>query len=407
MTVRAGKGPIALKALSADGTTRPFSVLTRRSSARTATSRRTIPWDKPIGPVECAAIVRRLGRLPEVRAYEAGRSYLGIPIWALDVMAPMDGAYVSQAKASVTKPALFVTGRQHGNEVSSTTHILRFVELLATDPAHRRLLDRINIVVQPIANPDGAALTSVLAKDVPGHILHAGYYGALGTDVTTDEWAETPPYPEARARRELWRTWLPDVVLNPHGYPSHEWVQLFAGYTAWVKSRATALRDWWIPRGWFTPRFTYVEDPAFPHHPETARALRDRLEAAALKRFHVEHERMAARHVKYAAWDASARALAGDNHGIGAKPAPKGPGFMLRHPEVTVLELVTEIPDEVAHGAWMRTTAETGLESSLEAARFLAESHFEVTRANVRYEDGTVLRIARKRPVRDVGPRNR
>jgi hypothetical protein len=74
---------------------------------------------------------------------------------------------------------------------------------------------------------------------------------------------------------------------------------------------------------------------------------------------------------------------------------------------VTVLELVTEIPDEVAHGAWMRTTAETGLESSLEAARFLAESHFEVTRANVRYEDGTVLRIARKRPVRDVGPRNR
>jgi hypothetical protein len=80
---------------------------------------------------------------------------------------------------------------------------------------------------------------------------------------------------------------------------------------------------------------------------------------------------------------------------------------MLRHPEVTVLELVTEIPDEIAHGAWMRLAAETGLESSLAAARFLAESRFEVKRLNLRYEDGAVLRIERKRPVRDGGTRDR
>ena len=30
--------------------------------------------------------------------------------------------------------------------------------------------------------------------------------------------------------RNVWRDWLPDIYLNPHGYPSHEWVQQFAGY---------------------------------------------------------------------------------------------------------------------------------------------------------------------------------
>ena len=29
---------------------------------------------------------------------------------------------------------------------------------------------------------------------------------------------------------KVWRDWLPDIYLNPHGYPSHEWVQQFAGY---------------------------------------------------------------------------------------------------------------------------------------------------------------------------------
>ena len=45
-------------------------------------------------------------------------------------------------------------------------------------------------------------------------------------------------YPESRTRRQLIDAWLPDAFLNPHGYPSHEWVQPFSEYTGWVQSRA-------------------------------------------------------------------------------------------------------------------------------------------------------------------------
>jgi hypothetical protein len=151
--------------------------------------------------------------------------------------APIEGQYFSQAKASATKPCLFITGRQHANEVSSTSHLLRLAELLATDPACRKLLDRVNFVIQPITNPDGAALVDELHKLTPEFMLHAGYLGALGVDVTEEQWSDVPRYPEARVRADVWRMWQPDVVLNPHGYPSHEWVQLFAGYTAWVRSK--------------------------------------------------------------------------------------------------------------------------------------------------------------------------
>ena len=40
--------------------------------------------------------------------------------------------------------------------------------------------------------------------------------------------------------------WLPDIYLNPHGYPSHEWVQQFAGYVP------PGFRTYWSTRGWYT-----------------------------------------------------------------------------------------------------------------------------------------------------------
>ena len=44
----------------------------------------------------------------------------------------------------------------------------------------------------------------------------------------------------------VWRDWLPDIYLNPHGYPSHEWVQQFAGYVP------PGFRTYLSTRGWYT-----------------------------------------------------------------------------------------------------------------------------------------------------------
>lgn len=336
-----------------------------------------VQMESPIGPEECEQIIRRLAAYPEVHAYCAGISALGRPIWVMEVTKP-----------SSRKPTIFITGRQHANEVSSTTHILLLAEKLVTDPETRTLLDRINFVLQPIVNPDGAALVEELHRDTPGFMLHAGYWGAHGIDVTREQWSENPRCPEARVRPAIWKKWQPDIVLNPHGYPSHEWVQMFAGYTAWVKSRNITARDWWIPRGWFIPRFEYMEESR-----DAAFAFRDHLMATMKKILGPWHERMQRRHAKYGAATTAAitieKALQHD---------PDGFTFMQRHPDVTFMELVTEAPDEVASGEWLKVLTLAGLECSLAAARWLAANHRPFVRTVQHGVGTTVLRITRERP---------
>jgi len=358
-----------------------------------------VQWDTPIGPQECEQIIRRLAAFPQVRAFHAATSYLGNPIWALEVVAPSRGKYVSQAKTIAAKPVLFITGRQHANEVSSTSHILKLAELLATDPEIRKLLEKVHFVLHPITNPDGAALVDELTGDTPDFMLHAGYLGALGSDVTTEQWHPYPQYPEAHVRPDLWRMWLPDIVLNPHGYPSHEWVQLFAGYTAWVKSRSVTARDWWIPRGWFVPGFAFMEQSR-----DAAFNILDRTTAAMKSHLGPWNEQMYRRYTKYGAHDPAVfrtqlcNGLLVYSPQKGLQPAPDGFTFMQRYPQITLLETVTEVPDEVAHGNWLKTLAEAGLEYSLANARGLAEISHAPERTIRHSAHSTTLRMRRIRP---------
>jgi len=357
-----------------------------------------VQWENPIGPEECEQMIRQLAVFPEVRPFHAGTSYLGNDIWALDVVAPSTGKYISQARESVTKPVLFITGRQHANEVSSTSHILKLAECLATDPEIRKLLDRVNFILQPITNPDGAAIVGELGRDTPDFMLHAGYLGSLGTDVTAGQWAEHPLLPEAHVRPDLWKMWLPDVILNPHGYPSHEWIQLFAGYTAWVKSRSATARDWWIPRGWFIPGFQFMESSV-----RKASHFREHVSAAMRQKLGPWNDQMYRRYAKYGAAEPDTFKLQFCNDLLVyslpkvLRPSPVAPTFMQRFPQVTILEIVTEVPDEVAHGVWLETLAQAGLEFSLACAEYLAENNRPVERTIQHFQDSTVLRISRNR----------
>ena len=358
-----------------------------------------VQWDNPIGPAECEQLIRRLAAFPEVRAFHVGTSYLGHSIWAIEVVAPSKGKYISQARATVAKPVLFITGRQHANEVSSTSHILKLAELLATDPEIRKLLDHVHFILHPITNPDGAALVDELCRDTPDFMLHAGYLGALGSDVTSEQWSEDPRYPEAHVRPDLWRMCLPDIVLNPHGYPSHEWVQLFAGYTAWVKSRSVTQRDWWIPRGWFIPGFAYMQGSG-----EAALKVRDRTAAEMRTHLGPWNEQMYRRYAKYGAHDPAIFKMQFCNEMLvysspeGLRPKHDGFTFMQRYPQVTLLETVSEVPDEVARGDWLRTLAQAGLEFSLAHARYLAENQARPERTIQHTTGETILKFSRTRP---------
>jgi hypothetical protein len=64
---------------------------------------------------------------------------------------------------------------------------------------------------------------------------------------------------------------------------------------------------------------------------------------------------------------------------------------------VTVLDVVTEVPDEVAQGQWLQQVAQAGLQVSLESARILAETGRRAVRTVQELQNGTEFRIARTR----------
>ena len=86
---------------------------------------KAVQWDEPIDPNESASILAGLARHPGVNVYWMGRSYLGENLWAADVMLPSPALLRSWAKETTLKASIVYSGRQHANEVSSTSHILK------------------------------------------------------------------------------------------------------------------------------------------------------------------------------------------------------------------------------------------------------------------------------------------
>jgi hypothetical protein len=363
-----------------------------------------VQWRTPIPPVESDSVMARLATFPTVSVYHLGRSFLGQQIYAADFLPPHDARYVSQAKLNALKPTLVISGRQHANEVSSTSHILRLGERLATDTAYIRLLHKVNVVLHPITNPDGARLAYEMQLVNPDFMLHAGYLGALGVDPTAG--ANTPDglYPESRVRPKLMDTWLPDVFVNMHGYPSHEWVQYFAGYSAWVRSRQGAQRSWWAPRGWFIPGYSWVEDARYPELKRAQFAVLDSIAASITRLPSVEavNRRMYARYQKYGKQDVENFREYFHNGVLvslalrGAREAT-GPG--VNNPRINYVNITTEAPDETARGDWLEMVASAGLAHSTALLRYLAGGVNEVKRESAEYEGFVTRSVFRKKPV--------
>jgi hypothetical protein len=365
--------------------------------------RRLVQWDTPIPPAESDSVMAKLNTFPGVDVYWVGRSFLGKDIFAADFLPAFDAAYVSQAKLNALRPTLLLSGRQHANEVSSTSHILRLGELLATDSAYRALRDRVNIVLHPITNPDGAELAYQMQRTNPDFMLHAGYLGALGVDATSGANSTDPIYPESQVRPKLQATWLPDIYINMHGYPSHEWVQHFAGYSAWVRSRTGTQRSWWAPRGWFIPGYTAFEVPNEKKWETAQFAILDTIAAAITGDPEVDamNRRLYARYRKYGKQDVE-NFREYFHNGIlvylGIRPREVS-GTGPSSPKITYFSSTTEAPDETARGAWLDLVARAGLAHGAALARYLASGVNEVKRESAEFENFVTRSVFRVKPV--------
>ncbi|HEX4808939.1 MAG TPA: M14 family zinc carboxypeptidase, partial [Bryobacteraceae bacterium] len=402
-------------AISPPADSRPMIQSYAAADPAVANRKPIVQWDEPISPDENAAIMAKLAQYPGVNVYWMGRSYLGRDMWAADVMLPSPSQLRSWAKETTLKASIIYSGRQHANEVSSTSHIDKLGEQLVTDPATRAMLKQVNVVLHPIDNPDGAQLSIALSKITPDNLLHPGYHGSLAADVSMGQAEPDPVYPESRTRRLLLESWLPDGFLNPHGYPSHEWVQPFSEYTGWVQSRegANPGRAWWIPRGWFTS-LNYIRDQDHPYSEKVTFEIRDRIVDAerAVPGLLPLEERMNDRYERFGQrWqpkDMTQPLVNGIRIYMSLKgmPAPRPGADAARSqsatggvsPDITWDAGYTEAPDETAHGDYLNLMASAGLAFDRVHLSYLSSGKLRIRHIEREAGDKVVWQVQRDRP---------
>jgi len=366
----------------------------KRSPSKQNHNEVSIPTTEIISPQMCLDLVSQLGNSDTIRTYIAGKSYENREIPALEVFTPLE-KYVSIPRLITFKPTLYFSGRQHANEVSSTNYILKFAELLAMDPTYRKYAKMMNFVLHPMENPDGAELAYSLQQLTPFHSLHAGRYTALGIDVGYQVSAAKPLLPEAKIRKELYERWLPDIYLNLHGYPSHEWVQQFSNYSPYL------FRDYWLPRGWFA----YYRALSLPLYEKWKKAGEDLLEyiveeinadedfSVSNKKFYDRYDRWAAR------WQPHMNSLEiyqGVN--LYAKRRSSREQRLSDRTRMTFVEETPELMDETAQGQWLDFLCTQGLTYLRAHAKYLSQTEFETARIEEELQDKVRIQFIRGRP---------
>jgi hypothetical protein len=139
---------------------------------------------------------QRLGGT-EVKLLALGSSQGGTPLEALRFSRAESGSAVPAA----SRPTVLLVGQQHGDEPASSEALLVIAQELAQGSLEA-LLDRIDVVVLPRANPDGAESNRRST--------------ASGIDANRDHLLLKTP--EAQAQAYLVREFAPVVVVDAHEY---------------------------------------------------------------------------------------------------------------------------------------------------------------------------------------------
>jgi hypothetical protein len=302
--------------------------------------------------------------------------------------------YVSIPRLVTFKPTLQLSARQHANEVSSTNYLLKFAELVARDKAYQEALKKVNFVLQPMENPDGADLAFELQKIEPFHSLHAGRYSSLGVDVGY-QLGSKPLLPEAAVRPGLYNKWLPDIYLNLHGYPSHEWVQQFSNYTPYL------FRDYWVPKGWFT----YYRSLRLPIYEKWKAAGDDLLgfivrELGADEKIKDSNRKFYDRYGRWAGrWAPHMDSLEiYDGVNVFAKRKSPAEAKMSARAQTTFVEETPELMDETATGPWLSFLCDQGLAYLRAHVNYLTQAAFAIVRLEEESQDRVRISFLRARP---------
>lgn len=292
-----------------------------------------------------------LGNLPCLSVWSAGKSLQGRKILAMEANLPVKGR-ISVGKSRLLKPTLFVNARHHANEISGSNATLTLAWRLCNTIEGRKLLSRVNVVLVPLENADGVATLEKLLSNTPNYKLHAARYNALGVEWYDNYFEETPRFPEAKVKIELFRRWLPQYLLDLHGVPSHEWEQPFSGY---LNAR---FREYWIPRSFIFAILPFLDQNDCPSGRE-AKQLAEAFskEIALHSNIKELNKRIHKRYRRYAqAFEPELfkSSITGSIVVVPTSQRVRKTNFGDRFWPLVKSEVIAEVLDEVVSGPWLK-----------------------------------------------------
>lgn len=221
-----------------------------------------------IGYDQYIEVIEKLKRVPELYVYETAKSYQGRKLYAIE-FARKEPGYVSRVKLINSLPVEYINARHHANEVSSTNAVFMLIKELLENNQYKDIQKKVNLVFIPFENADGAAIHYELQQEHPNWTFHIARFNAVGMEFAREYFKDETIHTEAKAFTNTWMRWLPDIVVDNHGVPSHEWEQQFSGYTS------PAFKGFWLPRAILYGYYWYIDDPAYAANKQLNKKVED------------------------------------------------------------------------------------------------------------------------------------
>lgn len=353
-----------------------------------------------IGYRDYMKIMEYLKNVKGLKTYVGSKSYQGRDVYAIEMIDYDANDIVSRYKLINYKPVYLINNRHHANEVSSTNAAFDLVKLLLNDDKYKRYLNKLNIIIVPFENVDGGALHYELQKDNPEWKLHVARYNSVGKEFSHEYFNFNTKYTEALTFTKLWYKWLPDIIVDNHGIPSHEWDQQFSGYVSpWFKG-------FWLPRALYYGYFWYINSEKYSSNKEVIKELENSVaiwlnEDEEISKW---NEDWKDRFEKYAnKW--MPKLFPVDYYKnmifywIECKPNKKSRYASHRYPDITCLDWTTEASDETAHGNYLKLCSKAHVKSCLATMEYMSTLNIEPDILDWEENNTIILKKIRKRPL--------
>lgn len=308
--------------------------------------------------------------------------------------------YASRTKRITEKPSVIINCRHHANEVSSTNSSLQLIRTLLSDEKYADIPDKMNLLIIPMENPDGAAIHYELQKKHPYNKLHVARYNAAGREFAHETFKEDTIHTEAHALLRAYREMLPDVIIDDHGVPSHEWEQPYSGYTS------PSFKGFWLPRSILYGYFWTVSNPEYRHNEdlciETEKAVAEAVMLLPGNRKH--NEEWQNRFEKYAhAWMPklfpAVYRYGMIHYWIQKEQSAEQLYFSHRFPWITTMYYTSEAADETAQGAYLCECAQTHLSEDIAILRLMKDTQAFYNKCYQISDRGIQIGMNRIRPI--------